>query len=1248
LQGSSFGTFDTSLKIRISGTASEWSRWTSDSSISARIASGVGQSYAFTVSVSGVVNAATVTMSFAAPLVRSSSQFFGATTGGFAVTLAGTGFGVFDSSVTVRVGASATQASVWVSDSSCIAKVANGVSSSLRIQTTVGRQVSLISIDYSFLSPIVSVILPSSAPVAGTGLTLFGSNFGVADFSPRARIGVTACAAAMWTSDSSLTCRAVPAAPGFAPVVLTAGMQLSDRSVLLNVSDANVNIRTSARILLPSVIPNCSVVTLDSSLSQGGGGLPLSFTWLIRNSSQHVVFSVSTQNLTVAVGYMPIGSFTTQLSAVNWLGISSETTMQFQIVSQPVPVVAIVPVSGDGVRVGESIRLSSTLTIACNATFSDLRFLWSIFPQISTPLSSSRSVVIPAFSLVPLFTYTVSVVAVAGEGFNSSSTVVLRTLSLPPVASVAGEDRISFVGDEVRIDGSSSFDPDVASPTASVLSFRWSCFIDNVASCTGVVGNAVSTSQSSVLVIPPNAMASGLRYRFELFVSKQNLSSSATVFVTAVSRAVPRALVTSSQVLSRVDRSFPLSLSASVSYTDPVTRAVYNERSPMFAFIWSCVGCSDVLLDANTLSGTKSFVLTIASGVLRPSFTYAFNFTAVFNDTDVGYSAVTVRTNGPPQFGACAVEPTRGVAVETEFRIACSNWVDDSDDLPLQYFARHVDGFLVTQVILTPSFSIRLPAGSASNGFSTNVIVFVGDRFENYAAVNLSVVVEPAAVSAAMQSFTSIFDSSIAVGDTSSALSVAVATSLAVSGANSNVSSSQLETLSSGVLQLASIANSSDLTALNQIASITSALTSSPTPLTSAATSNLLSTVSSVVETLNRRADDANSAASTSSMFSTSGAFFSSVADIFTENVVAPVPAARSLRQASSTSVRLRSLNLLVTLARLVASTSTLGTPPFSRAARSVQISARRTSPLTSFNVTFSRAAAALIVPSVAASSVGMAAAEVADSSRVAAALQLPAAARVLSTFVYVGATAAAANGSALISFALDQPLNLTALSNVSAGISARVSCAALANDTLRIDACPIRPIATVGAVSSATCDCALNDLYAVQLVLTDCRGTPFGVALNDACGTCGGAISDASFCVWTIPPGAIAGIVVGAAALAGLVALTTFVVVRRRRLMKRRMPYQSPYLEPAAPSTSELAAAQQIAHAGIVRALPPLEIAEVVRRQHLDTELSDDFDESYEFYNFEQPPIRAALEVEHPPSRTPEVMRRGGRAEDV
>ena len=86
-----------------------------------------------------------------------------------------------------------------------------------------------------------------------------------------------------------------------------------------------------------------------------------------------------------------------------------------------------------------------------------------------------------------------------------------------------------------------------------------------------------------------------------------------------------------------------------------------------------------------TRTGAEGINLVVKEGQLRPGATYTFTLTV----THSGGSAEATRTvvmNRPPWGGGVKLEyESPAVALTTKVQIIGSNWVDDPEDLPLEY-----------------------------------------------------------------------------------------------------------------------------------------------------------------------------------------------------------------------------------------------------------------------------------------------------------------------------------------------------------------------------------------------------------------------------------------------------------------------------------------------------------------------------------------------------------------------------------
>eukprot|EP00961_Rhodomonas_salina_P070843 951447-Rhodomonas_salina.1 len=117
--------------------------------------------------------------------------------------------GARSGSVGVRVGATVSELSGWVSDSSVVCKVASGARGCVAVAITVGVRTGSVSDVLSFDGAVLSDTSSTNFNPAGGGLvTIFGQSFAKQDYSVQVRVGGTACNAVAWLSETSVVCKA--------------------------------------------------------------------------------------------------------------------------------------------------------------------------------------------------------------------------------------------------------------------------------------------------------------------------------------------------------------------------------------------------------------------------------------------------------------------------------------------------------------------------------------------------------------------------------------------------------------------------------------------------------------------------------------------------------------------------------------------------------------------------------------------------------------------------------------------------------------------------------------------------------------------------------------------------------------------------------------------------------------------------------------------------------------------------------
>jgi len=126
-------------------------------------------------------------------------------------TTSGVNFGVNDKTGAMRVGFTATRATMWTSDSTMSLLNADGVYQDQQIVVTLAlaENTRLSSFSYDTHTPW-RLVPTNSRSGGGTTMTIEGQDFGLTDTSPHVRMGGTTCMATAWLSDSTTLCK-IPA-----------------------------------------------------------------------------------------------------------------------------------------------------------------------------------------------------------------------------------------------------------------------------------------------------------------------------------------------------------------------------------------------------------------------------------------------------------------------------------------------------------------------------------------------------------------------------------------------------------------------------------------------------------------------------------------------------------------------------------------------------------------------------------------------------------------------------------------------------------------------------------------------------------------------------------------------------------------------------------------------------------------------------------------------------------------------------
>ncbi|HXZ78760.1 MAG TPA: choice-of-anchor D domain-containing protein [Terriglobales bacterium] len=215
---------------------------------------------------------------------------------------------------------------------------------------------------------------------------------------------------------------------------------------------------------LPQLVSIGSTVHLDGAQSTSPSGAPLTFQWSFvsvpAGSSAAFANAAAVHSNFVAD---KAGSYLIQLSVSDGSNTSSATVL---ISTQLVP-----PIAGAGpnepVNVGSVVRLDGSRST--DASGNSLSYQWTF---ISTPAGSAATLsnpggVTPTFVVDLAGDYVIQLAVNDGHGNTSTSTVIVSTQSIPPIAN-AGPNQTLANGSLAQLDGSKS-----SAPNSDSLTYFW-------------------------------------------------------------------------------------------------------------------------------------------------------------------------------------------------------------------------------------------------------------------------------------------------------------------------------------------------------------------------------------------------------------------------------------------------------------------------------------------------------------------------------------------------------------------------------------------------------------------------------------------------------------------------------------------------------------------------------------------------------------------------------------------------------
>ncbi|XP_045397110.1 polycystin-1 isoform X1 [Lemur catta] len=294
-----------------------------------------------------------------------------------------------------------------------------------------------------------------------------------------------------------------------------------------------------------------------------------------------------------------------------------------------------------------------------------------VVPRLALPVGHYCFVFVVSFGDTPL-------------ARSIQANVTMAAERLVPIID-GGSYRVWSDTQDLVLDGSKSYDPNLEDGDQTLLSFHWACVTSTQSEAGGCTLN-FGPRGSSVVTIPRERLQAGVEYTFSLTVWKVGRKEEAA----------------NQTVLIRIGR-VPI---VSLECVSCKAQAVYEvSRSSHVYLEGRCHNCSGgskrgrwaartfsnktlVLDETTTSTGSAGMRLVVRRGVLRDGEGYTFTLTVLGSSgEEEGCASIRLSPNRPPLGGSCRLFPLDAVwALTTKVHFECTGWRDAEDaGAPLVY-----------------------------------------------------------------------------------------------------------------------------------------------------------------------------------------------------------------------------------------------------------------------------------------------------------------------------------------------------------------------------------------------------------------------------------------------------------------------------------------------------------------------------------------------------------------------------------
>ncbi|XP_052050992.1 polycystin-1 isoform X1 [Apodemus sylvaticus] len=294
-----------------------------------------------------------------------------------------------------------------------------------------------------------------------------------------------------------------------------------------------------------------------------------------------------------------------------------------------------------------------------------------VVPRLALPVGHYCFVFVVSFGDTPLARSIQANVTVAAE-------------RLVPIIE-GGSYRVWSDTQDLVLDGSKSYDPNLEDGDQTPLNFHWACVASTQSETGGCVLN-FGPRGSSVVTIPLDRLEAGVEYTFNLIVWKAGRKEEATNQTVLIrSGRVP--IVSLECVSCKAQAVYEVSRSSYVYLEGHCHNCSRGSKQGR----WAARTFSNKTLELNettTSTGSTGMHLVVRPGALRDGEGYIFTLTVLgHSGEEEGCASIRLSPNRPPLGGSCRLFPldyVRGLTTKVHFE--CTGWRDAEDGgAPLVY-----------------------------------------------------------------------------------------------------------------------------------------------------------------------------------------------------------------------------------------------------------------------------------------------------------------------------------------------------------------------------------------------------------------------------------------------------------------------------------------------------------------------------------------------------------------------------------